>query len=300
MRQILAIGFSALAFLACQNIQSQKGKMLMTKSGYQYYFENDEPGPVLEVGQYALIHATTWLEDSVINDTRISPGEPVVVRIEGEDSPGASPVHDVLRKMSVGDHLKLIYPFDSMPSVPPQFEGYTELVYEITIVDAMLDEEAYQEYMDGQQQKEMEAIEQSQHRLTELRTMMAGFYEAYQRGEHTWQTTASGLQYIILEAGQSGVRAAQGQMVKAQYYGMFEADGQELDSSFSRGRSSDFAVGTGQVIKGWDEAFMLLEKGDRAVILVPADLAYGEQGYPGAIPPNAKLFFYVELLDVVQ
>ena len=75
-------------------------------------------------------------------------------------------------------------------------------------------------------------------------------------------------------------------------------EGTTFDSSYDRGTPIDFPVGMGQVIAGWDEGIMLLNKGDKARFVIPSDLGYGAQGAGGVIPPNATLIFDVELMDI--
>lgn len=108
--------------------------------------------------------------------------------------------------------------------------------------------------------------------------------------------TASGLYYNITQKGK-GVSPDRGQKVSVHYQGSL-LDGQIFDSSFERGQPIDFAVGTGQVIPGWDEGIMLLRQGDRAEFIIPHQLAYGSRGAGGVIPPNATLIFEVELVKV--
>ncbi len=69
-----------------------------------------------------------------------------------------------------------------------------------------------------------------------------------------------------------------------------------FDSSYKRNQPIEFSVGIGQVIPGWDEGILLLSKGDKAKFIIPSNLAYGEAGAGGVIPPNATLIFEVELL----
>ena len=69
-----------------------------------------------------------------------------------------------------------------------------------------------------------------------------------------------------------------------------------FDSSYKRNQPIEFSVGIGQVISGWDEGILLLNKGDKAKFIIPSNLAYGEAGAGGVIPPNATLIFELELL----
>ena len=109
-------------------------------------------------------------------------------------------------------------------------------------------------------------------------------------------TTPSGLKYTITELGK-GQRVNSGDKVIAHYTGKL-TDGKVFDSSKNRGEPFRFTVGKGEVIKGWDEGFALLRVGDKAVLTIPSQLGYGEQGAGGVIPPNATLTFEVEVLGV--
>ena len=87
-------------------------------------------------------------------------------------------------------------------------------------------------------------------------------------------------------------------MVTVQYYGLLVDDGSSFDNSFRAGRGYTFRLGRGEVIPGWDEAIPLLPVGTKASLFIPSALAYGETGYAGAIPPNAELYFYVEVEEL--
>jgi peptidylprolyl isomerase len=107
-------------------------------------------------------------------------------------------------------------------------------------------------------------------------------------------TTASGLKYVIVEEG-TGPAPKTGDLVKVHYTGTLE-DGTKFDSSVDRGEPIEFILGRGQVIPGWDEGIGLMNVGGKARLIIPPDLAYGEQGAGGVIPPNATLNFDVELI----
>jgi FKBP-type peptidyl-prolyl cis-trans isomerase len=107
-------------------------------------------------------------------------------------------------------------------------------------------------------------------------------------------TTKSGLKYIVLKAGE-GDQAYANRNVTVTYIGTF-MDGSQFDGSGAGGFR--FVLGQGRVIKGWDEGIRLMGVGDKYRFIIPPNLAYGEQGYPGVIPPNATLIFEVELLKV--
>jgi peptidylprolyl isomerase len=112
--------------------------------------------------------------------------------------------------------------------------------------------------------------------------------------------TGSGLEYIILESGDpDGSPPRDGQMVMVHYEGRLAETGVMFDSSFERGDPEIFP--SDRLIRGWVEALAVMKPGDRWMLYIPADLAYGATGTPGGpIPPDAALQFEVELIDVLK
>jgi peptidylprolyl isomerase len=111
-----------------------------------------------------------------------------------------------------------------------------------------------------------------------------------------YTTTASGLKFYDLEVG-TGESPKQGQTVLVQYTGWLE-DGTQFDSSIGSNQPFSFQIGTGGVIPGWDEGIMTMKVGGKRQLVIPASLAYGEQGSGSVIPPNATLIFEIELISI--
>jgi FKBP-type peptidyl-prolyl cis-trans isomerase FkpA len=109
-------------------------------------------------------------------------------------------------------------------------------------------------------------------------------------------TTPTGLKYEDLVEG-TGDPAKAGQIISVHYTGWL-ADGKKFDSSKDRGEPFPFALGQGQVIKGWDEGVQGMKVGGKRKLTIPPQLGYGSRGAGGAIPPNATLVFEVELLKI--
>lgn len=108
--------------------------------------------------------------------------------------------------------------------------------------------------------------------------------------------TASGLQYEIVQKGE-GKNAASSDTVKVEYTGKL-IDGTEFDSTKKHGEPAEFQVD--QVIKGWSEALQLMNAGSKLHLVIPAELAYGENGAAPMIEPNSVLVFDVEMKSIAQ
>jgi peptidylprolyl isomerase len=107
-------------------------------------------------------------------------------------------------------------------------------------------------------------------------------------------TTRTGLQYVDLQPG-PGPSPSPGSYVSVHYTGWF-LNKNKFDSSVDRGTPFEFQLGAGQVIKGWDEGVASMKVGGKRRLVVPPNLAYGQQGMQGAIPPNSTLVFDVQLI----
>jgi peptidylprolyl isomerase len=112
-----------------------------------------------------------------------------------------------------------------------------------------------------------------------------------------WITTGSGLKYQDVVVGK-GAQPKPGDDILVNYTGRFP-NGKIFDSSLMPGRTPfELHLGRGEVIKGWDEGLSTMHVGGKRKLIIPPGLAYGERGYPGAIPPNSTLTFDVELLKI--
>ena len=121
--------------------------------------------------------------------------------------------------------------------------------------------------------------------------------ESLEKLSEGMQETESGIKYKISKEG-TGPNAKKDDLLSV-HYSLKLVDGSEIDSSLTRGAPIEFTCGVGQVIKGWDEAMQLLNKGSKARLIIPSELGYGAVGAGnGVIPPNATLIFDVELVDI--
>ena len=109
-------------------------------------------------------------------------------------------------------------------------------------------------------------------------------------------STESGLKYFILKQG-DGEKPHTGQRISVHYSG-YLVDGTKFDSSYDKNKPIEFSLGKGEMIKGFDEGFALLNVGSKAKFIIPPELGYGSSGRRGFIPPDATLVFDVELLSI--
>ncbi|MDR0400831.1 MAG: FKBP-type peptidyl-prolyl cis-trans isomerase [Treponema sp.] len=111
-------------------------------------------------------------------------------------------------------------------------------------------------------------------------------------------SSPSGVFYEILAEG-SGPKPSAGNTVRMNYRGMF-LDGRVFDSSDTQGAPLEFPVGVGRVLQGFDETALDMRLGEKRLVVIPPELAYGERGAGGVIPPNSFLAFEMELVEIIQ
>ena len=164
-------------------------------------------------------------------------------------------------------------------------KGYKAAMGEGTLE---MDEQTAQLVVQNQATKMKEAM--SQRNLEEGKK----FLEENMKKNPKLKTTASGMQYEVIKAG-SGAKPTAADKVTTHYHGTL-IDGSVFDSSVERGEPIEFALSG--VIKGWTEILQLMPKGSKWRVYIPSDLAYGPQGSPGGIGPNATLIFEIELFKI--
>ncbi len=116
-------------------------------------------------------------------------------------------------------------------------------------------------------------------------------------GEPTLSDTGLGIIDIVEGTGDTPVT---GQTVVVHYTGWLNENGTKFDSSVDRGTPLEFPLGEERVIAGWDEGVATMKVGGKRRLIIPAELAYGENGSPPLIPPGAELTFDVELLEIKE
>ena len=150
-----------------------------------------------------------------------------------------------------------------------------------------------------QQQMQAEAQAKAQVQSAKQLALEDGAIQDYlKKNNLTAQKTSGGTYYVITQPG-TGATAQKGQTVSVLYKGSIMATGAVFDASERHGNTPfDFPLGAGQVIQGWDQGIAMLNKGSKAILLIPSPLGYGTHGAGADIPANSILRFDVELVNI--
>ena len=291
----MKIHFNAILFALSFLIISCKSETKLP-SGYNYIVITEGTGDVPKVNDYVFFTLKIMGDSSkVLQEMKEGPQMPIMqIPTEMPKAPQANPLLELLATTKVGGVYKLIMPIDSIPNAPPDIKDMKQIEYEIT-VKSIKNEEDYKKYMDDQQAEMQTKIAANMEKIPAVEELVRTTIADYKSGKLETKTTASGLKYYIVKQGE-GPNPEVGNTVSVHYYGAL-TDGTMFDNSFKRGQTFEFNLGTGQVIKAWDEGLGLINKGSKAFLFVPSNLGYGEMGSPPVIPANAELIFYVELED---
>ena len=232
-----------------------------TETGLQYHDFTVGDGDTPEANDAVSLEFNVWLEDGM--SLGGSQGEPMTFKLgTGQLFPGWE---EGLLSMNVGGSRQLVVPPEiglGQAGSGSSIPPNSTIIVEMTLLDIIK----------PPQQTEVDDAD--------------------------YMETESGLKYYDIEEG-DGASPETGDLVSVHYTGWLE-DGTIFDSSVERGTPFQFVLGTGSVIAGWDEGVADMQIGGKRQLVIPSDLAYGEQGSPPTIPPGATLIFEVELLDVTQ
>ncbi len=238
----------------------------VTDSGLKYYDLAAGSGTKAEAGQLISVHYTVWREAGEVVDSTLDRGRAFrFILGAGQVLPG---LDEGVAGMKVGGTRQLF--------IPPEL-GYGERGYGLMIDPT---ENIVYEVM-----------------LVDVQPPPPPSPDAPREvSESDYTVTGSGLKYYDFEVG-DGPEARKSQMVEIHYTGWL-TDGVKFDSSLDYGNPMQIPIGVGGVLPGMDEGIMGMRVGGVRQLIIPPELAYGEEGAEGFIPPNAALIFEIELLDV--
>ena len=248
---------------ADQSTNTDQGESMITDSGLEIITIKEGTGPKPNPGDIVQVHYVGTLENGTKFDSSVDRGEPIGFPLgQGRVIKGWD---EGIALINQGGKAKLIIPPElgygaqgAGGVIPPN----AKLIFEVELVSIQEGAPASPKVVPA-----------------------ADYIE-----------TDSGLKYFDFATGE-GKNPEKGQTVSLHYTGWL-TDGTKFDSSLDRGEPFSFALGTGQVIQGWDEGVASMQVGTKRQLVIPADLGYGSRGAGGVIPPDATLIFEVELLSI--
>lgn len=292
----------AIAFTSCES--SPYAGYDKAESGLYYKFYNKSEGGVKpKEGDIVTVNMLYKNDkDSVIfssEKANIQAGRQGTMTLQFPCSKPAFAgcFEDGLMMMCEGDSASFKISADSIyfktfnaKELPPYVTKGTMLTFDVKLEKIKSKEEAMKEQQEAQQKQQEEAMKRKEMEPVEIQKFLAD-------NKITVKPTASGLYYIETLKGK-GPKVNIGDTIVVKYVGMF-LDKREFDNSDKSPVPVKFAIGVGQVIPGWDEGLVMMNKGGKAQLIIPSSIGYGEMGAPGAIPPFSPLLFDVEVVDVI-
>lgn len=280
---------------AATGVKTEKvGTYTKIEAGTDYKIIVDAPGDVYpDYGDYLELHLNAMVGDSMIFDTRSAMGgEPAPLQLQ--KSPFRGDLLEALKHMTAGDSAQVRLSVDSLvaagaPSAPWMvMNADQKLIYNLKVVSVT--PKALKEKQDqADAAKQVEVDDKL-------------IQEHLAKNKIKAEKTASGLYYKMTKQG-TGAQAQAGQKVSVNYTGML-LNGEKFDSNvdpqFQHVMPFEFMLGTGSVIKGWDEGIALLKEGGKATLYIPSNLAYGKNSPSPKIPANSVLVFDVELVKIMD
>ncbi len=277
----------ALALSACNNTAETSGYQTSAK-GLKYHIIEGNSSGKAKIGDYIAYSSTLRTAKGELIFAATDKNQPLIANVV-EPSHDGDPA-EILAMLGEGDSVSLLIPEKEF------FKNVAQLPEKVKAGDMVkLDLMIHKVYSAEQYQSEVLPTMKSAPFIKEEQ-----FIKEYINGRN-WnaQRTESGL-FVIVDNTGKGKKAVTGSLVKVNYSG-FLLDGTPFDSNvnpqFNHVQPFEFTIGKGQVIKGWDEGIPYFAKGGKGKLVIPARLAYGEQG-SGKIPPNSTLMFEIEVLDI--
>ena len=288
LSSIIVRYFLSIVAFTCLASSTQAQDTIVTEHGFRFVHHVRKGGVKAQPGNDVLVSVTTFIGDTLMASTWDMGGTPRQINLFlKEELPEKVPaIYDALLFMSEGDSATVIEAITESvrPYIPAALQSEKNIRYEFKLWNIITAEEL------AKKQAEMEA------KYAEIEKKMTKMTADYRDGKlsNKIDVKESGLK-LIVEVNGKGEQIAVGEPVKCSYYGCLP-DGTMFDNSYQRGDFLEFGAGMNEMIPGFDEGVQWLSHGSKAIFIIPAKLAYGEEGTPdGAIPPNSEIIFYVEV-----
>ncbi|TVQ49904.1 MAG: hypothetical protein EA362_03470 [Saprospirales bacterium] len=284
---VLATFFLVFYWSNLPSLYSQNGKESTTSSGFPIVWIEEGEGELPEAGGRVFFNLQYSIGDSMVYDSKTS-GDVSFMQLPEADDPqiAGEPLFEALYLMVPGDVVIVTQRKNQMNQSLPGMADDDELRTRIEFVSYKTAEEY---------EAELQIIRD---RLPEVREFVDSVWWNYVSSEYADKLirTDSGLEFIIHKKG-NGPPISKGDRISFHYFGKNIESAANFDNSFNRARAINFVVGSGTVMPGWDELFVLLNKGDVVSAFIPWQLAYGERGRPPVIPGKANLLYYFEIFE---
>ncbi|MFO8068108.1 MAG: FKBP-type peptidyl-prolyl cis-trans isomerase [Bacteroidales bacterium] len=244
-----------------KEVEKDEVEKIVTESGLVYSILKEGDGPKAFPGMMVVAEYTGFFDDNVIFDSSKENGEPLKAKLGDETL--IKGLEEGFTYLSEGDHARLWIPSElaygeeGRGIIPPD----KDLVFDVELI-----------------------------KVDEPKKPVPFNVE----GKDTLETE-SGLKYIVVNQGY-GKSPEPGQIVKVHYSAYLE-NGYMFDSSVQRSQPLKIVAGKGLLIKGWDEAVLLMRKNAKYRFIMPHDLAFGEKGF-GDVPPYSTVIYDIELIDI--
>jgi FKBP-type peptidyl-prolyl cis-trans isomerase len=253
---------------------------------YKFFTKNEENKKPIVGDILVLKMKYTTENDSVLFDTKEYNDQTFRMIMKAASKNGGT-VDDAFAMMSEGDSAQFIigaekFFLETKNSEVPEFiKKGDKLIFNIKLVEIF----SYDKYLEEKKAVDVMTAEQEQ-KILKLYLENANI---------NVKPTSTGLYYIEEKAG-NGSSPKSGQKVKVHYTGSF-VSGEIFDSSLKRGEVFEFEIGSNKVIPGMEEGICMMKKGGKATLIVPSNIAYGDQEFK-MIPPFSTLIFEIELINI--
>ena len=269
--------------------------------GYKYKVVREGKGPGFQNNQFILMNMAYYYEDDSLLFTSSDREVPVSMQFIDTLWDDRGQIYHGLKSLKVGDSAIFkvkcsdLYEVSFRGNIPYGLNPNAEITVQIGIID-MLDQTRFRMWQGSLLQSRQEKIrERRAQQFLEDINLIDIHLEA--EGIIPMELE-SGIRYVIKNPG-SGFRPEDGDRIRMHFTG-YLLDGTKFDSSSDKEEPFEYVLGTGNVIKGWDESVAIMSEGAKYTFYVPSALAYGETGHGNLIVPNSVLVFDIELMEIMK